>query len=133
LTYVNIPSLSVGFASAQAGIKATYPEYRPDGYKLHQPVTYKDGEVTLEFKSTTTDKGYTIVQTRSSWDSSAVLDNVVRKATGDNYITTQERGLTIYSYNESSNAVWVNGGILYTITSTAPLSGEQIRHIATSL
>lgn len=131
ITYINIPSISVAFAASQAGIAATYPEYRPDGYSLKQPVTYRDGEVTLTFASNTTNVGYTIVQTRSSWDSSAVLDNVVRKAVGDNYVTTQERGLTIYSYE--NNAAWVNGGILYTIASTAPLSGEQIRHIATSL
>jgi len=131
LTYANMPSLSVGFAAAQAGINATYPEYRPDGYHLDQPVTYSDGEVTLEFASNTGSGGYTIVQTRSSWDSSAVLDNVVKKAVGDNYVTTQERGLTIYSYD--NKAVWVNGGILYMINSNAPLSGEQVRRIATSL
>lgn len=131
LTYFNIPSLSVGFAASQAGINATYPEYRPDGFRLDQPVTFSDGEVTLKFTSNSGSGGYVVTQTRSSWDSSAVLDNVVRKSVGDNYITTQERGLTIYSYGGS--AVWVNGGILYKIVSTAPLSGEQIRHIATSL
>jgi hypothetical protein len=131
LTYFNMPSLSVGFASAQAGIKATYPEYRPDGYSLDQPVTFSDGEVTLKFASNSGSGDFTITQTRSSWDSSAVLDNVVKKANGDDYTTTQERGLTIYSYD--STAVWVNGGILYKIVSNAPLSGEQIRHIATSL
>jgi hypothetical protein len=131
LTYANLPVLSVSFASAQAGIKAAYPEYRPDGYSLSQPVTFSDGEVTLVFKSNSTSTGYTIVQTRSSWDSSAVLDNVVRKSAGDNYVTTQEKGLIIYTYDQ--NAAWVNGGILYEIDSTAPLSGEQIRRIATSL
>ncbi|MEO6110067.1 MAG: hypothetical protein ABIP50_03605 [Candidatus Saccharimonadales bacterium] len=131
LTYFNIPSLSVGFASSQAGINATYPEYQPDGFHLKQPVTFSDGEVTLKFASNSNDNGYTITQTRSSWDSSAVLDNVVRKKAGDNYVTTQERGLTIYSFD--STAVWVNGGLLYKIVSNAPLSGEQIRHIATSL
>ncbi|MFY9228531.1 MAG: hypothetical protein WAO28_04390 [Candidatus Microsaccharimonas sp.] len=131
LTYTNLPSLSVGFASSQAGIRATYPEYRPDGFSLEQPISYRDGEVTLRFVSNSGTGDYAITQTRSSWDSSAVLDNVVRKNAGDNYITTQERGLTIYSYD--STVVWVNGSILYTIKSTAPLSGEQIRRIATSL
>lgn len=131
LTYVNIPSLSVSFAASQAGVKATYPEYRPDGFRLDQPVTYSEGVVTLKFASNSGAGDFTIVQRNSSWDSSAVLDNIVKKAAGDNYITTQERGLTIYSYQNS--AVWVNGSILYTITSTAPLSGEQIRRIATSL
>lgn len=131
LTWVNIPSISVGFAASQAGISATYPQYKPDGYRLKQPVTYSDGSVTLKFKSNSNKSEYTVVQTGSSWDSSAVLNNVVKKAAGDNYITTQESGLTIYSYD--NNATWVNGGILYSIQSNAPLSGEQIRHIATSL
>ena len=131
LTYTNIPSLSVGFAAAQSGINATYPEYQPDGYRLSQPVTYSDGEVTLSFVSNSGTSEYTIIQTRSSWDSSAVLDNVVKPAAGDNYVTTQERGLTIYSYKNSST--WVNGGILYMINADAPLSGEQIRNIAASL
>lgn len=131
LTYVNIPSFSVSYAASRAGIEATYPEYKPDGYKLSQPVTFSDGEVTLKFVSNSGTGEYSILQTRSSWNSSAVLDNVVKKAAGDNYVTTQERGLTIYSYN--NYATWVNGGILYTIQSNAPLSGEQIRHIAVSL
>jgi hypothetical protein len=131
LTYVNIPSISVGFAASQAGIAATYPQYKPDGYHLSQPVTYSDGTVTLQFKSNSDKSEYSVIQTRSSWDSSAVLTNIVKKAAGDNYITTQESGLTIYSYADM--ATWVNAGILYTIDSNAPLSGEQIRHIATSL
>ena len=131
LTYVNMPSLSVGFAASQAGIKATYPKYKPDGFSLGQPVTFSDGEVTLNFNSNSGSGFYTITQTRSSWDSSAILNNVVKKAVGDNYVTTQEQGLTIYSYNTS--ATWVNGGIQYIIASSAPLSGDQIRHIATSL
>lgn len=131
LTYVNIPSISVGFAASQAGINATYPQYKPDGYHLSQPVTYSDGTVTLQFKSNSDNSQYSVIQTRSSWDSSAILTNIVKKAVGDNYVTTQESGLTIYSYD--NNSTWVNGGILYTIESNAPLSGDQIRHIATSL
>jgi len=131
--YRFVPAVSVSIASAQAGVEATYPEYVPDGYSLDHPVTYSDGEVALKFKSNgNKENSYTITQTRSSWDSSAVLDNVVRPDAGENYITTKERGLTVYSYG--NNAAWVNGGVLYVISSNnAPLSGEQIRHIATSL
>lgn len=133
LTYVNIPSLSVGIAAAQAGIDASYPEYKPDGYSLSQPVQYSDGEVILTFASNSGTGEYTITQTRSSWDSSAVLNNVVRKSSGDDYSTTQERGLTIYSYKNNNAIAWANGGILYVIESDAPLSFDQIRRIATSL
>jgi hypothetical protein len=130
--YRFIPGVSVSIASTQAGVNASYPEFVPDGYSLDHPVTFSDGEVSLKFKSNSNDNSYTIKQTRSSWDSSAVLDNIVRPEAGENYITTKERGLTVYSYG--NNAAWVNGGLLYEISSAnAPLSGEQIRHIATSL
>jgi len=129
--YKLVPSISVSIASARAGIQATYPEYTPDGFALSQPVDAQDGEVSLKFMSNSNNNFYTITQTRSSWDSSAVLDNVVTPAAGADYVTTRERGLTIYTYE--SAAVWVNGGILYSIDSKAPLSGDQIRKIATSL
>lgn len=129
--YRLFPTISVGIASAQAGISATYPEFTPDGYSLSQPVTYGDGRVELKFHSNSNDNYYTVTQTRSSWDPSAVLDKVVTPEAGAAYVTTKERGLTIYTYD--SVATWVNGGILYKIDSKAPLSGDQIRRIATSL
>ena len=131
VVYISIPSISVSIAANQAGINASYPEFKPDGYRLSQPVQYSDGEVSLSFISNSNTSEYTIIQTRSTWDSTAVLENVVKPAVGENYDTTQERGLTIYSYD--GNATWVNGGILYVIENSAPLSGEQIRRIATSL
>ena len=131
VAYANLPTLSVSVAASQAGITATYPKYIPDGYRLSQPVTFKDGEVALTFKSNSGAGEYKVTQSRSTWNSTAVLDNVVRKAAGEDYVTNQERGLTIYSYD--GNAAWVNAGILYTIDSSAPLSSDQIRRIATSL
>lgn len=129
-TYQKMPNLSVRVANAQAGINATYPEYRPDGYSLDGPVSYGDGEVTINFHANTGSTNYTIKQSKSSWDSSA-LKNQVTEDSKDIFNTTEERGLTIYTYN--NNTVWVNGGILYTITGDAPLSSDQIRRIATSL
>jgi len=129
-TYTNMPSLSVRVASAQAGIKATYPEYKPDGYSLNGPVAYSDGEVTINFRANTGNSEFVIEQSKSSWDSSAVKNKVEKDSKGQ-FITTEERGLTVYTYG--GNASWVNGGILYTISGDAPLSGDQIRRIAASL
>ncbi len=131
LFYLTMPSLSVRVASAQANIAAVYPQYIPDGYSINGPVTYSDGQVTINFVANAGKKTFTIKQAKSYWDSSAVLDNIVRKKAGENYLTTQENGLTIFTY--SGNAAWANAGILYTITGDAPLTGEQIRHIATSM
>lgn len=130
-TYLNMPSLSVRVAAAQAGINASYPSYHPDGYSLKGAVGYNQGEVNMKFASNSGPQNFTVDQTKSSWDSSAVLENYVSKKVGDNYITYNEHGLTIYTFG--GNAAWVNGGILYTISGDAPLSGDQIRHIATSM
>lgn len=130
LTYLNMPSLSVRVAAAAAGINASYPDYRPDGYQLNGPVGYASGQVSMQFAANAGPQNFTIRQTKSSWDSAAVLDNYVSPKAGTGYSTYNERGLTIYTFGD--NAAWVNGGILYTIEGNAPLSNEQIRHIATS-
>lgn len=130
--YMNIPSISVRVASAQAGINATFPLYHPDNYSLNGPVLYTDDEVTINFRSNTGNNKFVIKQSKSTWDSSA-LKIKVDKDSNNETNESKEGGLTIYTYGNNTKAVWVNGGILYTITGDTKLSGEQIRHIATSL
>jgi hypothetical protein len=130
LTYLNMPGLSVRVAASQAGISARFPDYRPDGYSLDGPVSYAPGEVTIKFKTNGDNRGYAVRQRSSSWDSQAVLDNYVAKQSA-NYLTYNEQGLTIYTYDHK--AAWVNGGILYTIDGDAPLSSDQVLRIAASL
>lgn len=130
LTYINMPNLSVQVASARSGVAASFPEYRPDGYHFSGPIAYSPGEVTLRFKSNTSNLGYKVLQRASNWDSQAVLDNFVTKES-ESYLTYSEQGLTIYTYK--NKAAWVNGGVLYTIDGDAPLSSEQVLRIAASL
>lgn len=130
-TYLNMPSISTKVAAAQAGINASYPNYRPDGYSLNGLVGYQQDAVTMKFASNSGPQSYTLNQSKSNWDSSALLDNYIAPRTGNNYVPYTEQGLTIYTYG--NNAAWVNGGILYTVEGDAPLSNEQLRHIATSL
>jgi hypothetical protein len=130
LTYINLPNISMRVAATRAGIAANYPSYKPDGYHFAGPITYQPGEVNITFRSNTNSRNFVIKQKSSSWDSQAVLDNYVSKKTGT-YLTYQERGLTIYSFD--NQAAWVNGGLLYTINGDAPLSSNQLLHIATSM
>lgn len=130
-TYLNMPSLSVRVAAAQAGVNATYPEYRPDGYSLRGPVAYDDGQVSMKFAANAGPQNFSITQTKSSWDSSALEENYVNEASNGGYIPFIEHGLKIYVFD--NNAAWVNGGVLYKITGDAPLSNDQIRRIATSM
>lgn len=130
-TYVNMPNLSVRVAAAQAGIDASYPEYRPVGYRLNGPVAYQDGQVSMKFASNSGPLAFSLNQSRSSWDSSALLEKYVDPRSNGKYATYNDGGLTIYTYG--TDAAWVNGGVLYTVEGTATLSNEQIRRIATSL
>lgn len=131
LTYLNMPALSTRIAASQAGINAKYPSYSPTGYSLSGPVSYTNGMVRMEFTANAGPMAYTITEERSSWDSTAVRENHVQPTAGSNYNTVQANGLTVYTYG--SNAVWVNGGVLYTITSSANLSPDQIKRIAVSM
>ncbi len=131
LTYLNMPALSTRVAAAQAGINATYPAYQPSGYSLSGPVAYQQGSVTMKFAANGGPQTFTVNQTKSGWDSSAVLENYVTPKAGDKYATDSVNGLTIYTYE--NNAAWINGGILYTISGNAPLSTDQVKRIATSM
>lgn len=129
-TYLNMPNLSVRVAAAQAGFNASYPEYKPDGYRLNGPIAAENGKVTMQFASNAGPQNFSIKQEQSTWDSMAVQE-YVNTTSQNNAITTTVDGLTIYIFG--SNAAWVNGGVLYTLDGDAPLSGEQIRRIATSM
>lgn len=131
LTYLNLPSISVRVAAAQAGIAATYPAYQPSGYSLNGPVAYSNGQVTMKFAANVGPQEFTVNQIKSSWDSSALLENYIESKSEGNYQTLSDSGLTIYTYN--NDAAWINSGILHTIEGDAPLSPDQIRRIATSM
>lgn len=128
--YLFLPSLSVRVASAQAGIDAKYPEYKPDGYRVDGPVSYNDKEVIINFKANAGQSGFSIKQARSSWDSSALREKVEKDSKG-NFNTTSVNGLTIYTHGSTS--MWVSGGILFTIAGNADLLSDQIHRIAISL
>lgn len=131
LTYLNMPNLSVRVAAAQSGVAASFPQYKPDGYRFDGPISYAPGEVTINFAANGGPQKFTIKQKASSWDSQAVLDNYVAKKADNQYITSSESGLTIYTFD--NKAAWVNRGIFYTIDGDAPLSSDQVLRIAASM
>jgi hypothetical protein len=133
LSYLNMPTLSIRVAAVQSGINATYPDYRPSGYRLDGPIAYDDGQVSMKFAANAGPQNFTITEQQSNWNSSAVLEKYVQPKvdTDSDYTAHTQSGLTIYTYD--NNAAWVNGGILYTIEGNAPLSKDQVLRIATSL
>ena len=134
LAYVstNIPDVSVKVAAMQTGIQAKYPSYIPRDYNLSD-VLSEEGKITMIFSGP--DKSsFSLIEEKSSWDSSALLRNYVEPTWNDNYATTHEQGITIYISNVNADAAWVNGGILYKITSEGTaLTKKQVRSIVVSL
>jgi hypothetical protein len=128
-TYLSMPNISIRVAALQSGINATYPGYKPNGYALNGPISFKQGEVSMKFAYADGTANYTISQSKSNWDSAAVKEYISGKSGAP--ATTIVDGLTIFAAGE--NVAWVNGGILYQINSHSPLSSEQIRKIATSM
>lgn len=125
---VNMPNISVQVAAMKAGIEAKYPTFIPKEFSLKK-TSSETNQVTLTFESN--GGTFDLVEEKTSWDSTALLSNYVKK-TWQDYSIIREQGLTIYV--SSSNAAWINSGILYKIN--APdnlLAKQQIRSIATSL
>ena len=132
VTYLNVPSLSMKVAAHRAGFAATLPGYKPSGYSLSGPIAYSPGEVTLNFRSTTDGRRFSLKQQPTTWDSTALLENYVTRK-NQNYLTYQDRGLTIYIYDGSS-ASWVNAGKMYHLEgNNSQLDTDQLLKLATSV
>lgn len=132
LVYVNMPNISVQVAAIQSGISDPYPKYIPQEYSLKSATSEQDGKIILEFNNAE-NSSFNLSEEKTSWDSTALLNNYVKKEWKDKYSTLREQGVTIY-VSENGSACWVNGGILYKLQPNGNmLSKKQIRDIATSL
>jgi hypothetical protein len=129
VTYLNLPQLQLRVASFHAGFGASMPGYAPTGYALQDGVKRNGGTISLHFRSG--DSSYTITQQSSDWNSQTLLDNTL--ALNGRHQTVQKNGQTIYIYEDSTRASWVNGGVRYDIAGNAELSPDDVIAIATSL
>lgn len=130
-TYQNIPGITMKVAATRSGVQGNLPGYRPSGFRLDGGIAYKKGQITINYKSTTDDRNYKLTQDNSAWDSQSLLDNYIA-TTRNTYQTVQDKGKTIYIYDES-NATWVDGGIWYRIEGDSSLNSHQLLRIAASL
>ncbi|MBR3386175.1 hypothetical protein IKG68_01210 [Candidatus Saccharibacteria bacterium] len=128
---LNTPNVSLKVAAMQSGIDAKYPGYVPRDYNLSD-ITSESGKITLNFRNPSTGDAFTLIEEKSSWDSSALLNNFVRSNYGEDFSQVEEQGLTLFI--NGSDACWVNGGVVYKLrTTSGSLTKKQIKTIATSL
>lgn len=131
VVYQNMPNLSMRIAASRAGVHASLPQYQPAGFSMQGPVQYSPGRISVSFRSNTDNRAFTFTQQVSNWNSQALLDNFFA-ANNIKPITVEEKGKTIYIYNES-NAAWVSGGIWYQIEGDSSLNSDQLLRIANSV
>lgn len=124
LAYFFIPTVSFWVASTRAEVNASLPTYTPAGYAIEDRAQSSPGIVTVNYKSPSND--YSISMANSNWDSDGVLENKVKPVSKD-YQTLNQKGLTIFVFD--NNTMWVNGGILYTISSSSQISNDEILKI----
>lgn len=128
VTYLNMPQLKLRVASFQAGFGASIPTYVPTGYALND-IKRNGGTISLSFRSG--ESQFSITQQSSDWNSQTLLDNTL--SLNGRHQTVQKNGQTIYVYDNSTKASWVNGGVRYDISGNAELNSRDVIDIATSL
>lgn len=129
LWQVNYPNFALRLAAMRAGVSAAAPGYVPIGWSQAKEV--KTGNGSLSYTLTKDDKSLTITETKSNWDSQAVLEQHVLKNSND-YLALQAQGLTIYVYGDNQ-AAWVNHGSFYTLTGDHGIDQDDMIRMATSL
>lgn len=129
--YQSKPNMEFRVAAARSGVHASLPGYHPSGFAMRGPVEYAPGQLTIHFNSNSDERNFSITQKVSNWNSSALVENYVAKASTD-YQTIQDHGRTIYLDN-NGNATWVEGGVWYQVEGSSSLTNTQLLKIASSI
>jgi hypothetical protein len=129
VAYLNLPTIEINVASAQAGFHVTMPNYKALGFSFDSPVKTEGSTVSMNF--TSGDSDFTLTQQASNWDNQTLMDTL---ATQSDVIpkTIQSEGHTIYM-THTDQATWVDGGIRYDLTGNANLNSQEITAVADSL
>src|SRR5581483_9568731 len=113
----NVPQISMKIASLRSEIKGGVPTYIPSGYKFAGPIRQENGNLTMTYRAGGEGKFFKITEQASNWDSTSLEANAVPK--NSQVQTSQLKGTTIYIYDQSNNATWVNNGVRYTLQDNA--------------
>jgi hypothetical protein len=131
LAYQNVPTIAMQIADNRAGFSGHLPSTVPVGFSFKGPPIYSKGNISLNYKSNSDNRRFTINQKPTQWSSeSLVTDFLINSKL--NYQTYNDKGLTIYVYGEGY-ATWVDNGVWYNITGQGSLSTDQILAIAGSM
>jgi hypothetical protein len=126
--YVNRPAIEIRLASSKAGFHAQLP-VAPTGYTLRGAPQVASNSVAITFGSG--NSVLKLVEQPSNLNSQSLPRT--DKAVGTALYQTVVAGTALIYRYDSTDAAWVDGGILYTLTGNAELSNDQIIAFASSL
>jgi hypothetical protein len=124
LVYLNLPDISVRVRATELGISTNLPAFKPSGYNVNGIAKVENETLMAEY--TSGDDSYIFTARKSSFDSYQVAD-YAKSIFGESE-SVFGSGLTIYV--KDHDAIWTNGGVLYTIYGSAKLTTEDITKIA---
>ena len=124
LLYFFFPPLSFAIASSAAGVKMDYPVYKPAEFRVSRPVESAPGQITISY--TDGKSSYILVAQNSPWDNEGLVANKITPIS-TTYQTLTKDGISIFRI--SDQAMWVNFGVLYTISDDGRLPNEEILKI----
>ncbi len=129
LVWQNLPTVAVHVAAARTHVNASVPSYTPSGYSMAGHIKYDSKAVVMEYKSPA-QQTYSITQTASDMDSTSLSSDLPANSPVQ---TSQVDGTTVYFYGDSSNAAWVNHGVMYKLKNNAHLPSDQVLKIVKGL
>lgn len=124
LVYLNLPDISVRVRATELGISTNLPAFKPSGYSVQGMATIENDTLMAEYSSG--NDSYVFTARKSSLDSYQMAD-YAKSIFGDSE-SVFGSGLTIYV--KDHDAIWSNGGVLYTIYGSTALNTEDIVKIA---
>ena len=128
--------LELSYANIRIGINGTFPKYLPLGYKLSKFSYHKSGQIeSIDFAyhpaHSDLNNYLYIYEANSALDNTGLLANDITPVAGNNYQTILVNGISVYYF--SHQYIWVNAGMIYTITDQTGLNQEVITKIIRSI
>ena len=128
--YISLPTISVKLAAGRAGINAKNP-YALSGYSLDNNIAAQPGKVTINYKSTSGNGGYSVTQESDKSTTDYALRLNVSRQNGGSYQEMDVNGKTVLLYG--NKATWLAGDMRYTIDGSDMMDSNQLRSIVKSL
>jgi hypothetical protein len=129
--YQNVPSIAMRVAASQAGFSGHLPGNIPAGFSFRGPIKYSKNYITLNYKSNSDNRHFTVTQRPTNWTSESLQSNFLNDS-NLKPTTFHSQGLTVYIYN-GGDAAWVDKGVWYSVSSDGTLSPDQILALAGSM